>query len=87
MKNFFVFLFACCAQAVSAHIAFFCATCANAPSGTNIENIKKTVFMVFSYMIGEFLYLLFIIMSINLHGGLTAVPLKIGKSAQGYVFY
>lgn len=47
MKNFFVFLFACCAQAVSAHIAFFCATCANAPSGTNIENIKKTVFMVF----------------------------------------
>ena len=47
MKNFFVFLFACCAQVVSAHIAFFCATCANAPSGTNIENIKKTVFMVF----------------------------------------
>ena len=41
MKNFFVFLFACCAQAVSAHIAFFCATCANAPSGTNIENIEK----------------------------------------------
>ena len=41
MKNFFVFLFACCAQAVSAHIVFFCATCANAPSGTNIENIEK----------------------------------------------
>ena len=41
MKNFFVFLFACCAQAVSAHIAFFCATCANAPSGTNIANIEK----------------------------------------------
>lgn len=100
MKNFFVFLFACCAQAVSAHIAFFCATCANAPSGTNIENIKKnSIYGIFgtemphgtlaqtSYMIGEFLYLLFIIMSINLHGGLTAVPLKIGKSAQGYVFY
>lgn len=41
-----------------------------------------------SYMKGEFLYQLFIIMTINLQwGGLTAVPLKIGKSAQGYVFY
>lgn len=44
---FFVFLFACCLQAVSAHIAFICATSASVPSGTNIENIeKKTVFMV-----------------------------------------
>ena len=88
---------------VSAHIAFFCATCANVPSGTNIENIEKTsIYGTFgtemphgtlaqvaltSYMKGEFLYQLFIIMSINLRGGLTAVPLKIGKSAQGYVFY
>ena len=85
---------------VSAHIAFFCATCANVPSGTNIENIEKTsIYGTFgtemphgtlaqvaltSYMKGEFLYQLFIIMSINLQGGLTAVPLKIGKSAQGY---
>ena len=36
MKNLFVFLFACCVQAVSA-------TYANVPSGTNIE---KPVFMV-----------------------------------------
>ena len=75
---------------VSAHIAFFCATCANVPSGTNIENIEKTsIYGTFgtemphgtlaqvaltSYMKGEFLYQLFIIMSINLQGGgLTAV--------------
>ena len=69
---------------VSAHIAFFCATCANVPSGTNIENIEKTsIYGTFgtemphgtlaqvaltSYMKGEFLYQLFIIMSINLQG-------------------
>lgn len=34
----FVFLFACCVQAVSAHIAFICATYANVPSVTNKEN-------------------------------------------------
>lgn len=51
------------------------------PHGT-LAQVAQT-----SYMKGEFLYQLFIIMSINLHGGLTAVPLKIGKSAQGYVFY
>ena len=87
---------------VSAHIVFFCTTCANVPSGTNIENIEKTsIYGTFgtemphgtlaqvaltSYMKGEFLYQLFIIMSISLQW-LTAVPLKIGKSAQGYVFY
>ena len=85
MKNLFVFLFVCCVQAVSAHIAFFCATYANVPSVTNIENIEKTsIYGTFgtemphgalaqvaqtSYMKGEFLYQLFIIMSINLQGG------------------
>ena len=70
---------------VSAHIAFFCATCANVPSGTNIENIEKTsIYGTFgtemphgalaqvaqtSYMKGEFLYLSFIIMSISLQKG------------------
>ena len=60
----------------------FCVTCANAPSGTNIENIEKnSIYVTFgtemphgtlaqvaqtSYMKGEFLYQLFIIMSINL---------------------
>ena len=59
-----------------------CATYANVPSGTNIENIEKTsIYGTFgtemphgtlaqvaqtSYMKGEFLYQLFIIMSINL---------------------
>jgi len=58
------------------------ATYANAPSGTNIENIEKnSIYGTFgtemphgtlaqvaqtSYMKGEFLYQLFIIMSINL---------------------
>ena len=90
MKNFFC------------PYCLFCATCANVPSGTNIENIEKTsIYGTFgtemphgtlaqvaltSYMKGEFLYQLFIIMSISLQW-LTAVPLKIGKSAQGYVFY
>lgn len=62
----------------------FCATCANVPSGTNLENIEKTsIYGTFgtemphgtlaqvaltSYMKGEFLYPLFIIMSINLQG-------------------
>ena len=62
-----------------------CATYAKAPSGTNIENIEKTsIYGTFgtemphgtlaqvaqiSYMKGEFLYLLFIIMSINLQKG------------------
>ena len=100
MKNFFVFLFACCAQAVSAHIAFFlCHLCQCAKWHKYRKYKKNSIYGIFgtemphgtlaqtSYMIGEFLYLLFIIMSINLHGGLTAVPLKIGKSAQGYVFY
>ena len=51
------------------------------PHGT-LAQVAQT-----SYMKGEFLYQLFIIMSINHQGGLTAVPVKIGKSAQGYVFY
>ena len=51
------------------------------PHGT-LAQVAQT-----SYMKGEFLYQSFIIMSINLQGRLTAVPLKIGKSAQGYVFY
>jgi hypothetical protein len=58
-----------------------CATYANAPSGTNIENIEKTcIYGTFgtemphgtlaqvvqtSYMKGEFLHPLFIIMSIT----------------------
>jgi hypothetical protein len=58
-----------------------CATYANAPSGTYIENIEETsIYGTFgtempqgtlaqvaqtSYMKGEFLYQLFIIMSIN----------------------
>jgi len=65
--------------------ANFCATYANVPSGTYIENIEKTsIYGTFgtemphgtlaqvaqvaqtSYMKGEFLYLSFIIMSINL---------------------
>ena len=54
----------------------------------NADHLKDGTISVISYMIREFLYLLFIIMSINIQGGgLTAVPLKIGKSAQGYVFY
>ena len=60
------------------------ATYANAPSGTNIENIEKnSIYGTFgtemphgtlaqvaqtSYMKGEFLYQLFIIMSINHQG-------------------
>ena len=59
-----------------------CATYANVPSVTNIE--KTCIYGTFgtemphgtlaqvaqtSYMKGEFLYQLFIIMSINLHGG------------------
>ena len=59
-----------------------CATYANAPSGTNIENIEKnSIYGTFgtemphgtlaqvaqtSYMKGEFLYQLFIIMPINI---------------------
>ena len=69
-------------------LSFFCTTCANVPSGTNIENIenieKTSIYGTFgtemphgtlaqvaltSYMKGEFLYQLFIIMSINLQGG------------------
>ena len=62
--------------------ANFCATYANVPSGTYIENIEKTsIYGTFgtemphgtlaqvaqtSYMKGEFLYHLFIIMSINI---------------------
>lgn len=49
MKNLLVFLFACCVQAVSAHIAFICATCANAPSGTNIKYRKKQYLWYFLY--------------------------------------
>ena len=61
------------------------ATYANVPSGTYIKNIEKTsIYGTFgtemphgtlaqvaqiSYMKGEFLYLLFIIMSINLQKG------------------
>ena len=61
------------------------ATYAKAPSGTNIENIEKTsIYGTFgtemplgtlaqvaqtSYMKGEFLYLLFIITSINIQKG------------------
>lgn len=69
-----------------------CATYANVPSGTNIENIEKTsIYGTFgtemphgtlaqvaqtSYMKGEFLCLLFIIMSINIQKRTAKLGIK-----------
>lgn len=66
MKNLFVFLFECCVQAVSAQNA----TWRFGASGANFVPLVPLMPMCqvaqTSYMKGEFLYQLFIIMSINL---------------------
>ena len=83
-------------------LSFFCTTCANVPSGTNIENIEKTSIngtfgtemphgtlaqvALTSYMKGEFLYQLFIIMSINLQGGTHCCPFKNRKKCTRICF-
>lgn len=60
MKNLFVFLFACCVQAVPPKM----------PHGA-LAQVAQT-----SYKKGEFLCLLFIIMSINLQKGTAKLGIK-----------